>query len=179
MPPSVGEVVDYSRISFEAAPAESGQLINQVNKWEVDIVKDANSPNKWNTSTVYWYGVLPNRECRKIPNKYSFKMKVDGKDCLTRECPVYWPETKGKAYWNLPQNYKKKIIVYSEGGWWYSVIQSVKFIKSSGEIGTEPPGSELNPDWHWTGQYEEDVMKEEKYHLKTVLATMEKETNFT
>ena len=46
------------------------------------------------------------------------------------------------------------------------MIQSVKFIKSSGEIGTEPPGSELNPDWHWTGQYEEDVMKEEKYHLK-------------
>ena len=164
MPTNVG--LD-SRISFESVPEEVGTLVNDGCGTGIRFMLD--DANVWKTSPIYWYGVLPDRECARYHHKYLIKMKVDGQNAFSRSCGVRFPEknafavlgrpTTNGTHPGAPQRYDS-----STSGFWYCNIVFEEFDKSNGIIVSDPNVS--GQLFSWSGQYGDDILREEEFHLK-------------
>ena len=97
--PSLSGIGDRE-ISFEVAPVETGILVNDGHGTEITFTQSG--ANVWKTSTVYWYGVLPDRDCHTYRHSYAITLKVDGQAALTRRLAVHWPENNAHATFFAP-----------------------------------------------------------------------------
>lgn len=168
-------------ITFEAHPAEKGELVNCSNKFDVVIAHKAG--NQWKTKdVVYWYGVKPNRIGYNERFKYVFDLKYKGDVLKSKQLSVRWPEYDSAAAWISPMatdnattvgvvtNYPHSITPY-----WYCIIDFKEFFKRPVDIFTfivkDVPyrnGKGIR-DFHDTSQYSVEILKEERYHKKQFL----------
>ena len=159
--------LDGHAVSFEAMPVETGALVNDGHGTEITFTRSGASV--WKTSEVYWYGVLPDRDCHVYHHPYAITLKVDGQEALTRKLSVYWPETNAHATFfgpltNATRPGAAKHYNATSGGFWYCSIVFEEFDKSLGLITSEP--SEPGEFFTWSGQYADKILEEEEFHMK-------------
>ena len=164
--PSLAELVGHE-MSFEAAPAETGELVNDGHGTGITFTRS--EANVWKTSPVYWYGVLPDRDCHTYRHPYAITLKVDGQNAVTRKLAVHWPESRAAATFFGPLTNATRpgpAMHYNatSGGFWYCSIVFEEFDKSLGLITSEP--SEPGEFFTWSGQYADKILEEEEFHLK-------------
>ena len=164
--PSLAELVGHE-MSFEAAPAETGELVNDGHGTGITFARS--EANVWKTSPVYWYGVLPDRDCHTYRHPYAITLKVDGQNAVTRKLAVHWPESRAAATFFGPLTNATRpgpAMHYNatSGGFWYCSIVFEEFDKSLGLITSEP--SEPGEFFTWSGQYADKILEEEEFHLK-------------
>ena len=159
--------LDGRAVSFEATPVETGELVNDGYGTEITFTRSGASV--WKTSKVYWYGVLPDRDCYTYRHLYAITLKVDGQEALTRKLAVHWPERRATAtfYGPLTNSTRPGPAIHynaTSGGFWYCTIIFEEFDKSLGLITSDP--SEPGELFTWSGQYADKVLEEEEFHMK-------------
>lgn len=159
--------LDGRAVSFEATPVETGELVNDGYGTEITFTRSGASV--WKTSKVYWYGVLPDRDCYTYRHPYAITLKVDGQEALTRKLAVHWPERRATAtfYGPLTNSTRPGPAIHynaTSEGFWYCTIIFEEFDKSLGLITSEP--SEPGELFTWSGQYADKVLEEEEFHMK-------------
>jgi len=153
----------------DATPVEPNGKVNDVDKYEVSCNPRENTPLVWDTSTIYWYGVvipLARIECcRHFLHGYEFKAELDA-NCVASKCfTVYMPDDSSKMTSNISEMDQKKsnnskasdpVQVQINGTTkWKCVIQLADFEKK-GDVFIDPKA-----DHHC----KEKVEIEENHHL--------------
>ena len=141
---------------LEAEPVETGSLIN---KGGTSIgFTPTDDPLVWRTSTVYWYGLLPDNCCWN--NKYAYLFSLSVLGCVvTEQYHVDWPNESPRMVGDVSAT-SSTIIHESEpvpgiANFYRCLIEFGGFLKTA-RVEEVPT----------TDQYNEETTKEEEFHAK-------------
>lgn len=162
-----GSTLANRSFDLVCTPVENGALVNDNRGTAVTAKKIG--LNIWRTSPIYWYGVLPDRDCSKYHHEYSFDLRENGKTVISRKCPVGWPESNAFSAVLPPSENdthrsEAKFYHSKSEDYWYCEIIFEPFNFEQGSICTEPDGVNFT----WTGQYADKIRAEEEFHIKQV-----------
>ncbi|MDO5318676.1 MAG: hypothetical protein Q4G65_08630, partial [bacterium] len=163
------EGVDLSALglSLSCEPAETGEYVNDGHGTDVTLTRTG--PGTWKTSTIYWYGVRPDRECRDSKNAYRFVLSRGGTRVTYATCGVRFPEDGANANWRPPTSNDtapgapRHVQTATEDHWCCDIVFR-EFEKEAGYISTRIGTN--NVPFTWTGQYAAQIRAEELFHLK-------------
>ena len=167
------EQTDHSSFKFSIScrPTEVGELVNDGHGTDVKL--KMTGTDTWRSSKIYWYGVLPDQECKSCRNAYTFTLMQDQKTVCSIDCPVLFPDEVARAEWPSPRtnattNSAPVHVQTATENYWYCDILFHEFEKEEGRVVVvrESLGV-LSTDFvEWTGQYKQKILKEERFHLK-------------
>ena len=162
-----GSALTIRNFELLCRPVGSGTLVND--NHGTTVTTEKTGTHIWRTSPIYWYGVLPDRDCAKYHHEYAFDLRENGLTVLSRKCPVGWPESNAHSLvlpptGNDTHRGEAKFYHSTSEDYWYCEIVFKPFQFEEGSIYTEPDGQNFT----WTGQYADKVRAEEEFHIKQV-----------
>lgn len=169
------EQTDLASFNFSVScrPAEMGEFVNDGHGTDVKLKKTG--VDTWRSSKIYWYGVLPDQECKSCGNAYTFTLMQDRKEVYSINCPVQFPDELGRVQWARPEtnattNSEPVHVQTATENYWYCEILFREFEKEEGRVVVvrESLGAGDINLVEWTGQYKQKILKEERFHLKQV-----------
>lgn len=154
------------KLSFISEPKEKGNLVNDGKGTTITFKPKDKSQRIWKTSEIYWYGVLPDRECYSCDNQYNVAMKVNGVILKREDFSIEWPEKTAFAEITFPATLCSAIFESQTLSERRSCCQItvVSTQKPNGVIKTNP--NMPNNDFSWTGQYSDKIRAEETLHIR-------------
>ena len=160
--PSIA-AIDLSkfRLSFQSSPKGTGAIINKAG---TDIFfAEVGSPLNWKTSNVYWFGLLPDKECYTFKNEYAFTLLANGIPAKIRDYPVGWPDEEPVMV-PLVQKHPTNIAhpLPSDDGSRLRIVVSLGDFSKTGIV--HNANNPLGP--LRTTQYAAETETEEHYHLE-------------